>query len=140
MHGPPPFLGMELDSVTLEIRLHKDKLDRLKSLLSSCGKHANRGSYYPWQAHMQSSMVFLRRLIDLSTTSKHLDHFTRLNIDSRSDIEWWFRFAESTMEWSLNDVVLTSDASEKWGCGAFSEISWFQLKWADHMLHHHSKS
>ena len=68
------------------------------------------------------------RLIDLSTTASHLDHFIRLNQEARSDIEWWHTFASS---WNGIDMMkavsrvapkawITSDASESWGCGAFS--------------------
>ena len=27
------------------------------------------------------------------------------------------------------DVILTSDASGSWGCGAFSGVEWFQCLW-----------
>ena len=37
------------------------------------------------------------------------------------------------MEWHFHvhvpDVVVTSDASGSWGCGAFSGSQWFQLQW-----------
>ena len=71
---------------------------------------------------------FLRRLIDLSTGPKQLDHYVRLNAEARSDIEWW---AQYTSRWngmammhvlnrSFPGAVVTSDASGHWGCGAYS--------------------
>ena len=44
---------------------------------------------------VRSGRAFLRRLIDLSTTASHLDHFIRLNQEARSDIEWWHTFVSS---------------------------------------------
>ena len=66
------------------------------------------------------------RLIDQSTTAKHLDHFVRLNADARSNIEWWFKFAGSWNGITMTQAIIrsapsttfTSDASGNWGCGA----------------------
>ena len=75
------FLGMELDSLALEIRLPKDKLDRMKSELSrwrgrkACKKrdilcligilsHACKA--------VRAERSFLRRLIDLSMVANDL--------------------------------------------------------------------
>ena len=32
---------------------------------------------------------------------------------------------------------LTTDASGMWGCGGWTEINWFQLKWDDHSIQLH---
>ena len=148
-----PFLGLELDSVKLQIRLPQEKLDRLLDLLAAWrGRKACRkrellslvGSLSHACKAVRSGRAFLRRLIDLSTTAKHLDHFVRLNADARSDIEWWFKFAGSwngiTMMQAIirsaPSTTLTSDASGNWGCGAFAGRSWFNLRWADQLLEH----
>ena len=93
---------------------------------------------------VRSGRALLRRLIDLSTTTSHLDHFIRLNLEARSDIEWWHTFASSWNGVSMMQSVrrttpvarITSDASGNWGCGAFSGQAWFQLKWAQQLLGH----
>ena len=148
------FLGLELDSVTLEICLPKEKLANLQSLLASWrGRKACRkrellsliGSLSHAYKAVRSGRAFLRRLIDLSTATKHLDHFIRLNIEARSDIEWWFQFAASWNGISMMkatipaspEVIVTSDASGSWGCGAYSESVWFQLKWASPIADQH---
>lgn len=141
------FLGMELDSVAMEVRLSQEKLTAMRvelgkwrkrkackkrELLSLVGvlSHACKA--------VRSGRSFLRRLIDLSMMAKRLDHFVRLSKEARSDIEWWFRFCE---EWngvammtsvSENPVAatLTSDASGGWGCGAYTRSQWFMLQWA----------
>ena len=35
------------------------------------------------------------------------------------------------------DVVMTSDASGRWGCGAYSGGDWFMLPWTSTMQEHH---
>jgi len=58
---------------------------------------------------------------------------------------WWHQFVEMwngvSMLSSLNcqapAAVITSDASGSWGCGAFCEMEWFQLRWNDNLRHSH---
>ena len=140
------FLGIELDLVTMELRLLADKLARLRQLtLRWQGKKECRKrdllSLIGVLSHafkvIKAGRSFLRRLIDLSTLVKHPDHFVRLNRHARSDLEWWHLFASSwngvTMMFNANrhkcDLSMVSDVSGKWGCGAFSEDKWFQLRW-----------
>ena len=86
---------------------------------------------------MHASRVFLRRLIDLSTSVRRPEYFIRLNEEARSDIEWWYQFAATWNGVSILGAIvemppqatLTSDASGSWGCGAYQGTSWFQLAW-----------
>lgn len=92
----------------------------------------------------RSGRAFVRRLINLSKTATHLDHFIRLNTEARSDIEWWHKFASSWNGTSMMTAVMkttpeamiTSNASGTWGCGAFSGKAWFQLKWVEQLVAH----
>lgn len=143
-----PFIGIELDTVKLEIRLPADKLQRLqeqtrewrgkkagtkRDLLSLIGtlNHACKA--------VRQGRSFLRWLIDLSKVAQHLHHHIRLNLSARSDIQWWYPFAATWNGVSMllehkkqsPDVVVTSDASGNWGCGAYCESQWFQLQWGD---------
>ena len=90
------FLGIELDSSTMEMRLPSDKLAKaIESLTHWRGRKACRKrdllSLIGTLAHaskvIKSSRVFLRRLIDLSSTTENLNHFIRLNTETKSDIE-----------------------------------------------------
>ena len=96
------FLGIELDTVAMEMRLPADKLARLLQTLTEWrGKKACRKrellSIIGVLSHackvVRPGRTFLRRLIDLSVAviSKP-DHFIRLNQSARSDLEWWFQF------------------------------------------------
>ena len=140
------FLGIELDTVALECRLPTEKLARLREELvqwrekKSCKKRELL-SLIGILSHackvVRSGRSFLRRLIDLSTIPKHLEHYVRLNHDARSDIEWWIQYSTiwngiSMMHFpdqSNPSFSLTSDASGNWGCGAFSGSQWFMLPW-----------
>ena len=148
------FIGIELDSIALEIRLPRDKLQRLRETLGSwrekksCKKRELL-SLIGLLSHackvVRAGRSFLRRLIDLSTIPKHLDHFVRLNAESRSDIEWWVQYCESwngiQMMHAGNSgtpvATVTSDASGSWGCGAYSGSSWFMLKWVGSISESH---
>ena len=148
------FLGIEIDTVALEIRLPYDKLSILKSSLHSWrGRKACRkrellsliGTLSHASKAIRAGRTFLRRLIDLSTVVKHLDHFVRLSLNARADIEWWYCYSASwngvSMMLAVNkanpQITLTSDASGSWGCGAFAGSYWFQLKWAGHIASSH---
>ena len=83
--------------------------------------------------------LLLRRMIDLSMAVREPYHHIRLNVSFRSDLEWWATFLPlwngvailgDIMQLPIN-LTVTSDASGRWGCGAFSEKeAWFQLPWS----------
>ena len=140
------FLGVELDSRMLEIRLPKEKLDRLRAELKEWrGRKACRkrellsliGSLSHACKAVRAGRSFLRRLIDLSTVVEKLDHYVRLSREARADIEWWVQYAEAwngtSMMQSVQEAppaaVVTSDASGNWGCGAYCGTNWFMLEW-----------
>ncbi len=71
------------------------------------------------------------------TVSK-MDWWLRLNVSARADIEWWWRLGVQWNGMSMMraivaaekpQVVLTTDASGSWGCGAVCGPKWFQLDW-----------
>ena len=145
------FVGIELDSVAMEVRLPLEKLQRLKEALQmwrgrKVWKKRELLSLIGLLSHackvVRAGRSFLRRLIDLSMVPKHLDHYVRLNSEAMSDIEWWVRFAENwngiQMMRMVKDTtpaaLVTSDASGGWGCGAYSGTSWFMLKWAGSII------
>ena len=94
-----PFLGIEIDSVAMELRLPADKLAQLKLVLSQWhGKKACLkrdllsiiGSLSHASKVVKSGRAFTRRLIDLSKSVKRSHHHVRLSREARSDIEWWY--------------------------------------------------
>ena len=79
---------------------------------------------------------FLQWTISLLSIAKWPYHHIRLNHEFKSDLMWWKVFGSHWNEASLliipqatPQVMLTSDASGLWGCGAWSRSDWFQLQW-----------
>ena len=144
------YLGIEIDSVSQTIRLPSDKFQELMAKLEDwkdkrkCTKRellSLIGSLSFACKVVKPGRIFLRRLIDLSTTVSKLSHHISLNSDSRADIEWWLEFLPS---WNgvcfIQDEPVTSvamslytDASDL-GCGAMYGIHWFSVPWPD-LLH-----
>ena len=98
------FVGIELDSVAMEIRLPQDKLKRLKEELSvwrrrkACKKRELL-SLIGILSHackaVRAGRSFLRRLIDLWIVLHHLDCYVLISMDARSNIEWCVQYVES---------------------------------------------
>lgn len=144
------FLGIQIDTVSGELRLPEEKLQRLRTLLQEWGsrktcQRKQLESLIGLLSHAckvgHSGRSFLRRLLDLlHATGSRLEgnSIIRLNKECRADIAWWEEFINRwngvsflcpTLE--LPMVVMASDASGTWGCGAWHGNSWFQLHW-DH--------
>ena len=138
------FLGIETDSVAMQLRLPEDKLSKLQKLLvqwqgkkGGTKKESLVGSLSHACKVVRYGRSFIRRIIDRTKLTKRPHHFVRLNQEARSDIEWWHKFAASWNGVSLlqsqrnanPDVTVTSDTSGSWGCGALCEEKWFQLQW-----------
>ena len=83
--------------------------------------------------------LFLRRMYDLlARTSGFKPHyFVHLNANSKAAIEWWCMFLRTWNAVSMLrplrraelDVVLHSDDSEGWECGAYWQTLRFQAQW-----------
>ena len=128
------FLGIEIDTVTAELRLPTEKLQRLRSLLKDWGdrKTCQRNeleSLIGLLNHackvVRSGRSFLRRMIDLlhhMPHNPHRRHPIRLNNGFRSNLSWWRMFVD---RWNgvsflstaphLPAVEMASDASGLWG-------------------------
>ena len=142
------FLGIEIDTDQLQMRLPVKKLKKVKEevqywlcrrkackkreLQSLCGllQHACKV--------VRPGRIFLRRLIETMESARHSDHWVRLNSSFRSDLLWWDAFLSEwnrvAMLWAKSIANLrfrmTSDASGNWGCGAIAGVQWFQLEWS----------
>eukprot|EP00731_Ephydatia_muelleri_P037700 Em0539g2a len=85
--------------------------------------------------------LFLRRLIQLSTTVRKLHHHIHLNPEARADLRWWNSFLPSwngismfiAPEWKDADSFqLYTDASGSFGFGAYLDGAWFRGDWQPH--------
>ena len=151
--GPAPsltFLGIEIHTLTNQLRLPQDKLDRLQRAMSEWMRPGRQST--PKRSGSKRSLLsligllnhaakvvgpgrpFLRSLIDCSRRVQALDHHVHLNALARADLIWWRVFLEL---WNGSALIpppspslrLTSDASGSWGCAAIFQEQWFKLEW-----------
>ena len=138
------FLGIEIDSQEMTLRLPVRKLLELKSLIAewasrkSCIKRDLQSLVGKLQHAckvVHPGRTFLRRMFELLKGVKKKDHFIRLNAAFRSDLRWWQRFLE---EWNGVSMIamsggtelhLYSDASGSFDCWAWQNNRWFQFAW-----------
>ena len=141
------FLGIELDTAAMTLRLPEEKLVRLQAEIArwknrrACTKQELQsltGQLQHACCVVRAGRTFLRRMFALLKGVKRSYHNVRLNTGFRSDLLWWATFLPSWNGVSMMARVsspshtLTSDASGNWGCGAYSsEGEWFQLKWPE---------
>ena len=143
------FLGLELDTERLEIRLPDNKrtayLHRVSSILTS-GKVSKRelasvlGNLSFATQAIPAGRTFLRRLYDLDRATHALPPFKVLCIPQTAsdDLKWW----QSTLEtwdgksfflldkWTpIADLQLQTDASGTLGYGAFYAGRWLHGSW-----------
>ena len=141
------FLGIELDTQALQLRLPAEILSRLQALIKSWqGKKAclkrDLLSLISQLQHacrvVKPDCIFLWGMILLSTVAKEPHHHIRLNKNFQSDLEWWAVFLPgwngigmmSNLCHLPHSVLITLDASGGWGCGAFNSANqWFQAQW-----------
>ena len=145
------FLGIEVDTRAGALRLPQAKLVRIRKALQewevkrSCTKRQLQSLIGTLQHACQvvrPGWSFLRRMIELERVPKRPHHFVRLNTSFRADLRWWRVFIDCWNGVSVipgparDEVVVTSDASGSWGCGAWTQDSWLQYKWPDNCDFH----
>ena len=135
------YLGIEIDAANQVIRLPREKLQALMTLLQTwvgrkkCTRRELEslvGSLSFAAKVVKPGRLFLRRLIDLSTTVASRKFYINLNREARADILWWHQFLaewngrEFFTRWQATsaDLQLFSDAS-KAGMGGVFRNAWF---------------
>ena len=144
------FLGIEVDTVTLQLRLPQEKVLKLCEKLQSC-IHSRSLTKRDLQSlvgmlQLATKVVrpgrpFLHCLYAMQQIVKLPLHHIRLNAPARADILWWYfimdRWNGISILWSLKrqsaDLSVFSDASGVWGCGAYITSKWFSLKWCSRL-------
>jgi len=140
------FLGIEVDTEQMQLRLPREKLDRVRHLIKGflgapSALKSDLESLLGLLQHasrvVKPGRSFVRRLIEAIAPIKKKSHYVRMNVDVRSDLFWWDKFL---VEWNGVGVIpsddipiakLHSDASGAWGCAAVAGKSWFQLEWKE---------
>ncbi|CAC5425548.1 unnamed protein product [Mytilus coruscus] len=136
------FLGVEIDSSKMEVRLPSKKLAELKADLADFSKRAHAtkkqlqslaGKLNWASAVVRGGRVFLRRIINSITRLKRDWHKTNLKGDIADDILWWHNFMSTFNGKSLilDRLPLISVATDacRSGAGGFYENDWFYVNW-----------
>ena len=142
------FLGIELDTHRMVLRLPQEKLRELRTLLAQwcTWRYCRTRDLQSLVGKLQHACkvvrpgrTFLRRMFELLKGTRRHQPFIRLNAAFRSDLTWWYSFLEhwngiSMLDGSLNkppDHHLFTDASGGLGCGAWAGRHWFQYFWPE---------
>ena len=146
----PPSHSLASPSTLQQLRLPPDKLQEMTILIKSwLGKHKATkrdllsliGKLSFAAKVVPSGHLFLRRLIELSTTVSKLHHHIHLNVEAREDIIWWDSFLPSwngvsiflDPNWKDAETInLFTDASGTLGYGAYFNGAWFHGDWSPH--------
>ena len=95
-----PYLGFIADSDLLELRLPREKQEKVLSLLShwSEGRPGTKRELLPLVGFLQHCTQaillgppFLHRLIDHAHSVKRIHHYVKLSTWGKDDIQWWFQ-------------------------------------------------
>ena len=102
------FLGIQVDTEALLLRLPKEKLEQPKQELSHCilRKTITKRELQSLTGLLQFATkvirpgrTFLRQLYTMQSIGSHSGHHIRLNSVARADIMWWFLRICRKMEW-----------------------------------------
>ena len=136
------FLGIEIDSIAMCLRLPEDKLSQVRQELSLFlnRKRASKkqlqslaGKLNFCASVVYGGRVFSRRIIDTINLLKEGSHKIILSASIKSDILWWHNFMASFNGRSmlLDKQPITSVFTDSCnvGAGAVYEGDWFYTNW-----------
>ena len=142
------FLEIELDSNTMEARLPKDKVEKVRQELNTW---LNRKSATLQELQSLIGLLnfackvvppgrpFLQRMILLTRGVKQSHHHIKLKASFREDVKMWQKFIDNWNGKNLflnplwetsNTLQLFTDAATTEGYGGIFQTSWFQGRWA----------
>ena len=146
------FLGIMIDSHLMECSLPPDKLSELMSELQAWSSRKKclkrellsliRKLNFACRI-IPAGRIFLRRLLNLSTTARLPHHHISLNTEARRDIAWWLHFLPlwngraifPDPFWSRSpDLELFTDASGGLGFGVYFHGHWLNGSWPPNLL------
>ena len=147
------YLGIQIDTISFEISLPGDKLEKLKRAVQEWGDKGictkkellSLIGFLSFACKVvRPGRIFLRRLIDLSTSGPSLSSKIVVSDEALLDIWWWRDFID---EWNGVELILSkqltsaelglyTDASNS-GMGAVMGSHWFMKAWpASYKLYH----
>jgi len=143
------FLGIEIDTENMILRLPRDKLSELKQLIK--GTQTKKKATLKTLQSLIGSLnfacqvvrpgrAFIRRIIDLTRGVKKPHHNIRLTLGIKADLNMWLEFLEGyngvtlmpDMFWASNDAleIFTDSAGGKeMGLGIYFQGRWAFSQW-----------
>lgn len=132
------FLGIMINSETLEMRLPSDKLQKLRTILKwfidrKKVRKKDLEKLAGLLAHcskvVRGGRTFSRRIYDLMSTVQKSYYTVKLNKSIREDILWWAAFAEhfngrSQILGKFAEIHSVYTDASKWGYGATYGLDW----------------
>lgn len=136
------YLGVEVDSVNMCLRLPEEKIDSIREKLElACSRRRLTkrqiqslvGVLNFAAALVHGGRVFLRRLINASTALKKKSDRAQLRGELLQDILWWKRYmsvfnGKSLILHKRPITSIITDASSE-GAGGYCEGDWWYLNW-----------
>ncbi|MEW8548538.1 MAG: reverse transcriptase domain-containing protein [Candidatus Thiodiazotropha sp.] len=137
------FLGIELDSLEMTLRLPEGKLQSFYKELHSFLRRKRASKRHlqslagrlSWAAGVvKGGRVFLRRIFDKIRLLKHASHKTLISNEVRADLLWWFNFLSTfngrsaLLDKQPLECVFTDACNEAAG-GSFGS-DWFYFNWS----------
>lgn len=138
------YLGIEIDTVKMELRLPDKKLQLVRTEIQEwlSWDLANKKELESLVGVLQYATKVVRpgrrfvcRIIELMASVRNPRRPTRLNCEIRSDLQWWGQFIDRWNGVGLlpcpgrQTVHLETDASGNWGCAAVWGSDWLQWEW-----------
>ena len=136
------FLGIELDSLEMTLRLPEAKFqnfhDELHSFLQLKGatkrQFQSLAGQLSWAAGVvRGGRVFLRHIFNKISSLQHASHRALISSEIHEDLLWWFNFLRTFNGHSVlldkqpTECVFTDACNEAAG-GSFG-LDWFYLNW-----------
>lgn len=143
------FLGLEIDTDEMMVRIPQSKMNALVAELKKFSKENKItlkdlqslvGSLIICSKAVRSARAFNRRFYDLTVKAKKPHHFIKLNSEVKEDMKVWLSFLESfngkayfpESEWSDNETLelyTDSAGSETMGGSGFFSKEWVFFQW-----------
>lgn len=145
------FLGLEIDTVKMQVSIPQEKVYQLSTLLKFwVGKRKIKlselqslvGKLNFFSKAIPGSRAFNRRFYNAMIGTSKPNHHIRISGSMRQDIKTWIEFLDSfngvvyfpDSEWSTSDTLklfTDSAGSAELGCGCYFQDQWMFLQWPE---------
>ena len=142
------FLGIEIDTLDMVIRIPEEKIVALKNTLVEVldktkitlrDLQSLVGTLNFCSKAIPAARTFNRRFCDAMCGIKHPSHYIRVNKGMKSDLGVWLNFIEhfngtlnfQSLNWYSNEqlhLYTDSAGNAKLGCGAYFQGHWFYFQ------------